>query len=163
MVSNYHPISLLCIASKVLEKIIYKHTINFFSDLFTNHQFGFIPDCFSLQQLLLFVKELITAKENSYEVDTIYVDFNKAFNTVPHTTLLTKLRKYGITGGVFNFYQAYLSNRLQCVNINGLTFYLSCQVFPREVYWGLFSLLYILMTYQIYLSKYYTLYLCRRY
>ena len=138
MVSNYRPISLLCIVSKVLEKIIYKHTINFFSD---NHQFGFIPGRSSLQQLLLFVKELIIAKENSHEVDTIYVDFKKAFDRVPHSTLL---RKYGITGGVFNFYQAYLNNHLQCV-----TFYLSCQVFPREVYWGLFSLLYILMTYQI--------------
>ena len=120
MVSNYLPISLLCIVSKALEKIIYKHTINFFSDLFTNHQFGFIPGHSSLQQLLLFVNDLIVAKENSYEVDTIYVDFKKAFDTVPHTTLLTKLRKYGITGNVFNFYQAYLSNRLQCVNINGV-------------------------------------------
>ena len=120
IVSNYRPISLLCIVSKVLEKIIYRHTINFFSDLFTNHQFGFIPGRSSLQQLLLFVNDVITAKENSYEVDTIYVDFKKAFDTVPHTTLLTKLSKYGISGNVFNFYGAYLSNRLQCVNISGV-------------------------------------------
>ena len=77
MVSNYRPISLLCIVSKVLEKIIYKHTINFFFDLFTNRQFGFFPGRSSFQQLLLFIKELITAKENSCEVDTIYVDFKK--------------------------------------------------------------------------------------
>ena len=95
IVSNYRPISLLCIVSKVLEKIIYRHTINFFSDLFNNHQFGFIPGRSSLQQLLLFVNDVITAKENSYEVDTIYVDFKKAFDTVSHTTLLTKLSKYG--------------------------------------------------------------------
>ena len=101
----------------MLEKIIYRHTINFFSDLFTNHQFGFIPGHSSLQQLLLFVNDVITAKENSYEVDTIYVDFKKAFNTVPHTALLTK---HDILGNVFNFYRAYLSNRLQCVNISGV-------------------------------------------
>ena len=78
MVSNYRKISLLCIVSKALEKIIYKHTINLFSDLFTNHQFGFIPGRSSLQQLLLFVNDLIVAKENLYEVDTIYVDFLKS-------------------------------------------------------------------------------------
>ena len=87
MVSNYRPISLLCcyvLYQKYLRKSFYKHTINFFSDLFTNHQFGFIPGRSSLQQLLLFVNDLITAKENSYEVDTIYIDFKKAFDTVPH-------------------------------------------------------------------------------
>ena len=41
-------------------------------------------------------------------------------DTVPHATLLNKLQDYEITGDVFNFYKAYLSNRLQCVNINGI-------------------------------------------
>ena len=59
-VSNYQPISLLCIISKILEKIIYNHTLSFLSDCFTNHQFGFIPDRSSLQQLLLFINNLIT-------------------------------------------------------------------------------------------------------
>ena len=118
IVSNYRPISLLCIISKILEKIVYKHTISFLSDYFTKHQFGFIPGHSSLQQLLLYINNLITAKEDSCQVDTIYVDFKKAFDTVPHATLLNKLQDYGITGDVFNFYKAYLSNRLQCVNIN---------------------------------------------
>ena len=52
------------------------------------------------------------AKEDSCQVDTIYVDFKKAFDTVPHGNLLNKLQDYGITGDVFNFYKAYLSNRL---------------------------------------------------
>ena len=120
-VSNYRPISLLCIVSKARTRENHLQTHNkFFSDLFTNHQFGFIPGCSSLQQLLLFVNDLITAKESSYEVDTIYIDFKKAFDTVPYNTLLSKLSKYGITGSVFSFYQAYLSNRLQCVSINGV-------------------------------------------
>ena len=48
IVSNYHPISLLCIISKILEKIVYKYTMSFLSDYFTKHQFGFIPGRSSL-------------------------------------------------------------------------------------------------------------------
>ena len=94
------PISLLCIISKILEKIVYKHTTSFLSDYFTEHQFGFIPGRSSLQQLLLFINNLITAREDSCQVDTIHVDFLKAFDIVPHATLLNKL-KDGITGDVF--------------------------------------------------------------
>ena len=43
-----------------------------------------------------------------------------SIDTVPHATLLNKLQDYEITGGVFNFYQAYLSNHLQCANVNGI-------------------------------------------
>ena len=43
IVSNYRPISLLCIISKILEKRVYKYTMSFLSDYFTKHQFGFIP------------------------------------------------------------------------------------------------------------------------
>ena len=148
----------------MLEKIIYRHTINFFSDLFTNHQFGFIPGRSSLQQLLLFVNDVITAKENSYEVDTIYVDFKKAFDTVPHTTLLTKLSKYGISGNVFNFYGAYLSNRLQCVNISGVHSNLPPVLsgVPQGSLLGpLLFVIYINDLPDIF--QYYTLYFCRRY
>ena len=120
LVSNYRPISLLCIISKIIEKRVYKYTMSFLSDYFTKHQFGFIPGRSSLQQLPLYINNLITAKEDSCQVDTIYVDFKKAFDTVPHATLLNKLQDYGITGDVFNFYKAYLSNHLQCVNVNGI-------------------------------------------
>ena len=99
-VSNYRPISLLCIISKILEKIIYNHTASFLSDYFTKHQFGFLPSRSSLQQLLLYINDLVTAKEASCQVDTIYVDFRKAFDTVSHATLLNKLRNLGIIGKV---------------------------------------------------------------
>ena len=148
IVSNYHPISLLCIISKILEKIVYKYTMSFLSDYFTKHQFGFIPGCSSLQQLLLYINNLIMAKEDSCQVDTIYVDFKKAFDTVPHTTLLNKLQDYRITGDVFNFYKAYLSNVFNVLMLMEfcLTFYLFYLVFHREVYWGHFSLLCMSMT-----------------
>ena len=58
-VSNYRPISLLCVISKVFEKIIFNASINFLSDIFTPHQFGFLPGRSTLQQLLLFINDLL--------------------------------------------------------------------------------------------------------
>jgi len=56
LVSNYQPISLLCILSKVLEKIVYNKIMRFLEGSFTKHQYGFLPGRSALQQLLLFTE-----------------------------------------------------------------------------------------------------------
>ena len=118
VISNYRPISLLCIISKVIEKIIFKETTQFVSNSFTPHQFGFLPGRSTLQQLLLFINELLDAKENNKMSDVIYLDFKKAFDSVSHCKLLLKLRSCGIAGKLFNWFKAYLTNRHQYVRIN---------------------------------------------
>ena len=65
VISNYRPISLLCIISKVIEKIIFKETIQFVSNSFTPHQFGFLPGRSTMQQLLLLINELLDAKKTT--------------------------------------------------------------------------------------------------
>ena len=78
--------------------------MSFLSYYFTEHQFGFIPGrSTSLQQLLPFINNLITAKEDFYQVGTIYVDFKKVFDIVLHATLLNKLKDYRITWSCFQF------------------------------------------------------------
>jgi ribonuclease P/MRP protein subunit RPP40 len=52
-------------------------------------------------------------------VDIIYVDFAKAFDSVCHSKLLLKLAGYGITGSALNWISSFLSNRFQCVKVNG--------------------------------------------
>ena len=64
MVSNYCPISLLCVISKVLERIVYNNIIRFLDGTFSNFQFGFLPGRSSLQQLLTFINEILNAKQN---------------------------------------------------------------------------------------------------
>ena len=61
MVSNYRPISLLCIISKVLERVVYNNVINFLNGTFSVSQFGFLPWHSSLQQLLNFIDEILSA------------------------------------------------------------------------------------------------------
>ena len=116
-VNNYRPISLLCILSKVLERIVYNCIMNFINNIFTTHQFGFLPGRSALQQLILYIDELFNGKIKSTGVDVIYMDFKKAFDSVSHNALLSKLQGFGITGNLQNWLTTYLKTRTQCVRI----------------------------------------------
>ena len=65
---------------------------------FTQHQFGFLPGRSTLQQLILFTEKLLNGINNKNEVDVIYMDFKKAFDSVSHNALLSKLQALGIPG-----------------------------------------------------------------
>ena len=91
-VKNYRPISLLiCVTSKVLERLIYDKIINSVSNCITQYQFGFQRNASTQQQLLIYINQLITSNE---EIDTIYIDFRKAFDSVPHNELLVKIVEF---------------------------------------------------------------------
>ena len=118
LVTNYRPISLLCCLSKVLERLVFDKVYDFIVKSFiSNSQFGFVTNRSTLHQLLLYSEFLHTAFENRQQVDSIYLDIRKAFDTVSHTKLLSKLWNAGIIGNVWSFFRAYLSNRQQCVVI----------------------------------------------
>ena len=114
-VKNYQPISLLCNVSKVFEHLIYDKVISTVTKSITPCQFGFQKGTSTLHQLLLFFHQLITSKD---EIDVIYVDFRKAFDSVPHNELLMKLWNIGIVGTLWKWFRSYLSDRAQCVSIN---------------------------------------------
>ena len=92
---NYRPISLLCIVSKVLEKIIYNGVIDFVRSSVSTVQFGFLKGCSTLQQLLIFVNSLIN---NPTQSDVVYLDFRKAFDSVAHNELLGILELLAVCG-----------------------------------------------------------------
>ncbi len=120
-IKNYRPISLLCCISKVLERLIYNKLFHFISNSISPFQFGFLKNHSCLQQLLVFLHNVMDAltEKNVSQVDSIYLDFRKAFDSVPHTDLLYKLRCIGITGRIFDWLKCYLSNRNQLVSVNG--------------------------------------------
>ena len=62
-------------------------------------------------QLLMFINTLVEAHESSTPIDTIYLDIRKAFDSVPHKELLTKLWSLGIHGSLWQWFNAYLTNR----------------------------------------------------
>ena len=118
-VTNYRPISLLCSVSKLLERLVYNHLIDFISSNISSSQFGFLPNRSTLQQLLTFLNEIFISNRSGFSTEVIYLDFKKAFDSVAHHELLLKSWNFGITGNVWKWLENYLSNRYQCVSING--------------------------------------------
>ena len=96
-VRNYRPISVLCSVSKLLEKLIYDKIIHFVSASIYSSQFGFRPNHSTTQQLLIFLNSIQDSLNSNSQADVIYLDFKKAFDSVSHNELLTKLWTFGIT------------------------------------------------------------------
>ena len=121
LVTNYRPISLLCVISKALERIVYNHLSKFFlkNNVIVNSQFGFRQHHSTTQQLLLFPDKVHLSLNNNASCDVIYLDFKKAFDSVPHNELLIKLWNIGITGNLWHWIREYLTGRHQRVCING--------------------------------------------
>ena len=94
-VRNYRPISLLSNTSKVLERLIFNKMIDHVTKSISPLQFGFTKNCSTLQQMLIFINQVINTP---FQTDVIYFDISKAFDTVSHSILLRKLWLFGITG-----------------------------------------------------------------
>ena len=69
------------------------------------------------QQLLLYLNSIFQATLQGHQTDSIYLDFHKAFDSIPHSKLLVKLSNNGITGNLWHWFNSYLHNHSQCVNI----------------------------------------------
>ena len=109
--SNYRPISLTCILCKVYEQCIRSHIMNHVRALISKTQHGFMTgrSCFSnLLESLDIIFDMVAAGE---PVDIFYLDFQKAFDTVPHYRLFIKLMSFGIHGKMLNMIRDFLSDR----------------------------------------------------
>ena len=81
------------------------------NDLLSPEQHGFIQGRSCVTQLLAVLDSWTLALDEGGNIDTIYLDFAKAFNTVPHQRLLMKLRGYGIEGRILTWIEAFLTDR----------------------------------------------------
>ena len=120
-VENYRPISLLSNVNKIIEKLMHERLNKFLSVnncIFIN-QFGFRSK-HSTNHALISLTEGIRSSLDKNEIACgIFIDLQKAFDTVDHNILLSKLEHYGIRGIAHDWFKSYLSNRKQFVNING--------------------------------------------
>ena len=112
LVKNYRPISLLSCVSKVLERIVYNNIIGFVNNFVSDYQFGFLQNRSTLQQLIVFFHHLQENLNNKSQVDVVYLDFKKAFDTIIHNVLLYKLWCFGITDNIWHWIRAYLTDRV---------------------------------------------------
>jgi len=118
--SNYRPISVLPAISKVFEKAIFNQIHEHFKseNLYYDNQYGFRANHSTEYATLELVDRL------NYEMDkgnfplNVYIDLSKAFDTVDHEILLSKLQYYGIRNTSLSLLRSYLSNRIQYVEID---------------------------------------------
>ena len=89
------------------------------NSLFSPSQHGLIAGRLCTTQLSKAMDYWTQSLNDGYPVDIIYLDFCKAFDSVPHNRLLTKLKAYGISGCLLDWIQNFLSGRKQRVVLNG--------------------------------------------
>ena len=118
--SNYRPISLLSNIEKVLERFMYNRIYKFFSDnnLIYSLQFGFRQKYSTVHALISLTENIRKNLDEGNIGCDIFVDLQKAFDTVEHDILLSKLEHYGICGLANEWFKSYLSNRNLYVSIN---------------------------------------------
>ena len=119
--TNYRPVSLTSIPCKLMERIIRKRTMTFLTDndILSDEQCGFLSKRSTLLQMLKIFDQWTLALDNKVEVDVVYLDFWKAFDSVPHRRLIAILEQNGVNGKTLNWIKAFLSGRQQRVVVNG--------------------------------------------
>ena len=119
--ANYRPVSLTCILCKVLEDIIRDCIVDHMNNqnIYSPSQHGFRKQMSCMTQLLEVMNDFTKMIENGSDIDVIYLDFKKAFDSVPHVRLLNKLSAYGIQGEILNWIRSFLTNRQQKVRVGG--------------------------------------------
>ena len=119
--SNYRPVSLTSILCKIMEKVVRKRIIQHMDEhnLISNKQFGFVGGRSTTLQLLTVMNIWTEILDRGGEINSIYMDFMKAFDKVPHGRLIAKLRAYGINEKLCQWVENFLLDRKQCVQVNG--------------------------------------------
>ena len=120
--NNYRPVSLTSILCKTLESFITDSIQNHMesNSLFSSCQHGFRKHRSCVTQLLEVMNDFTNFIENKKNIDILYLDFSKAFDTVPHERLLTKLKAYGITDNVHRWIKSFLSDRNRLIHLSTL-------------------------------------------
>ena len=118
---NYRPISLLSNIDKIFQKLMHKRLIDFLdqSNSLYPLQFGFRSNHSTETALLYCIDQISKALEEGNFGCSIFIDLQKAFDTVDHSILLSKLDFYGIRGKSLDWFHSFLTNRSQFVTISG--------------------------------------------
>ncbi len=121
LVSNYRPISLLSLPSKLLERIIHNKLMPYLlsNSILSQNQFGFRPASSTQEALISATGDWHRHLDSKKNVAAVFFDLSKAFDTVPHHGLLKALSKIGIVGSLHRWFTSYLTSRRQQVVLDG--------------------------------------------
>ena len=119
--SNYRPISVLPVVSCLFEKLVFDQLYSYFNDnkLIFSDQSGFRSLHSTLTSLLRCTNDWYLNIDKGLYTAAVYIDLKKAFDTVDHEILLSKLKYYGVKGKEFRWFHSYLADRSQSCRVNG--------------------------------------------
>ena len=114
---NYRPIALTCTVCKIMESIIKDQLLSYLlrKNLISRNQHGFLSKHSTATNLLESTHDWVVECSSTYNVDVVFIDFSRAFDSIVFSKLLAKLEHYGINGKLLNFISAFLHNRGQSV------------------------------------------------
>ena len=120
---NYRPISILPIFSKILERAIHTQLSSYLENnyLLCNQQFGYRSKKSTKLASTLLCDNIRKSIDMGELVGAVFIDLTKAFDTVGHDVLLSKLHEYGIGGIEHEWMKSYLFNRQQFVFQDGVS------------------------------------------
>src|SRR5664279_1939223 len=120
-VGNYRPVSLTSVCCKLMEKVVRKALLQHMIEngFLSDYQHGFVQGRSCTTQLLKVIDKLTEILDQGGAVDMVYLDFAKAFDSVPHRRLLVKLESYGVKGVLLEWIQHVLIGRRQRVGVDG--------------------------------------------
>lgn len=118
--NNYRPVSILPLFSKILERLMHSRLLNFINkhSILYDYQFGFRENHSTNMALTLLMDKVLSAMDKGEYAIGLFIDLQKAFDTVNHNILLNKLYKYGIRGTCFQWLSDYLCDRKQFVEFD---------------------------------------------
>ena len=115
--TNYRPISLLPVISKILEKAVHCRLYSFLTryNILNDSQYGFRHKHSTINAITEFTNDIMSSFDVKHTSLAVYLDLSKAFDTIDHSILLKKMEHYGIRGISLEWFKSYLSQRVQYV------------------------------------------------
>jgi len=120
--SNYRPLALLPVFSKIYERAMYNRLVDYLesNNLLDNEQHGFRSGRSVITAAVEFIESIINSADMGDIVIALFMDLSKAFDSVSHKVLIKVLSRLGIKGPMLSWFKSYLTNRQQYVEITKL-------------------------------------------